>query len=165
MSDFESEHDSDSSDEAAPNKDNRPVSSDGGVPIVRLETEDTTCKLKQGDSNIGAQESSRSKSKDGNNVADLTADFLAELKQAGQKTGRTNNQQDVEPWQLYLQEGEAAASYKYQDPNDGTIYEWDAEKRAWFPKVKNFPQSISSKDSSPSTLITQLPSCNIVQNQ
>jgi HIV Tat-specific factor 1 len=23
----------------------------------------------------------------------------------------------------------------YTDPSDGTVYEWDNEKRAWFPKV------------------------------
>ena len=23
----------------------------------------------------------------------------------------------------------------YVDPTDGTVYEWDEEKRAWFPKV------------------------------
>lgn len=34
---------------------------------------------------------------------------------------------------------EAAAQgpdpYTYTDPNDGTVYEWDHEKRAWFPKI------------------------------
>ena len=23
----------------------------------------------------------------------------------------------------------------YVDPNDGTVYEWDSERRGWFPKV------------------------------
>lgn len=23
----------------------------------------------------------------------------------------------------------------YVDPTDGTVYEWDSEKRGWFPKV------------------------------
>ena len=23
----------------------------------------------------------------------------------------------------------------YTDPSDGTLYEWDAEKKGWFPKV------------------------------
>ncbi len=26
-------------------------------------------------------------------------------------------------------------SYTHTDPNDGTVYEWDGEKRGWFPKV------------------------------
>ena len=26
--------------------------------------------------------------------------------------------------------------YTYTDPNDGTVYEWDQEKQAWFPKVQ-----------------------------
>ena len=25
--------------------------------------------------------------------------------------------------------------YIYTDPNDGTVYEWDEEKQAWFPRV------------------------------
>lgn len=25
--------------------------------------------------------------------------------------------------------------YTYVDPNDGTVYEWDVEKKAWFPKL------------------------------
>ena len=37
------------------------------------------------------------------------------------------------------QDGQQQASEQSQaafvDPNDGTVYEWDSEKRAWFPKV------------------------------
>lgn len=29
----------------------------------------------------------------------------------------------------------AEEGYLYTDPNDGTVYEWDTEKNAWFPKV------------------------------
>ena len=25
----------------------------------------------------------------------------------------------------------------YTDPNDGTVYEWDTEKKGWFPKVSS----------------------------
>ena len=25
--------------------------------------------------------------------------------------------------------------YTYTDPEDGTLYDWDPEKKAWFPKV------------------------------
>lgn len=25
--------------------------------------------------------------------------------------------------------------YSYTDPEDGTVYDWDHEKKAWFPKV------------------------------
>ena len=31
----------------------------------------------------------------------------------------------------------------YVDPSDGTVYEWDAEKRAWFPNVGTLPQGFS----------------------
>ena len=27
------------------------------------------------------------------------------------------------------------AEMTYVDPTDGTVYEWDEQKRAWFPKV------------------------------
>lgn len=29
------------------------------------------------------------------------------------------------------------ASTTYTDPRDGTVYEWDAVKQGWFPKVKH----------------------------
>lgn len=36
--------------------------------------------------------------------------------------------------------GEEGGGATYTDPSDGTVYEWDAEKRAWFPKVQqDFP--------------------------
>ena len=25
----------------------------------------------------------------------------------------------------------------YTDPNDGTVYEWDSQRRGWFPKVND----------------------------
>lgn len=43
--------------------------------------------------------------------------------------------------QLQLEKAEkerqqqASDPYTYVDPNDGTVYEWDHEKRAWFPKI------------------------------
>lgn len=36
--------------------------------------------------------------------------------------------QEVGDWQ-------GINSHIYQDPNDGTIYEWNVEKQAWFPKI------------------------------
>lgn len=46
-------------------------------------------------------------------------DFLEELKEQAKK----NVSGDEEERQTYV------------DPSDGTVYEWDAEKRGWFPKV------------------------------
>lgn len=42
--------------------------------------------------------------------------------------------------QLELEEKEKQRSsgtdpYTYVDPNDGTVYEWDVQKNAWFPKL------------------------------
>lgn len=33
------------------------------------------------------------------------------------------------------QQQQQQAGYTRVDPSDGTVYEWDSEKRAWFPKV------------------------------
>ena len=40
--------------------------------------------------------------------------------------------------QLALEQEEQrkqSQGYLYTDPDDGTVYEWDDEKQAWFPKV------------------------------
>eukprot|EP00116_Pleurobrachia_bachei_P004517 sb/3464779/ len=34
-----------------------------------------------------------------------------------------------------LEKQKTAAGHFYTDPTDGTCYEWDAEKRAWFPRI------------------------------
>jgi RNA recognition motif-containing protein len=34
-----------------------------------------------------------------------------------------------------LAKREVGGSNTYTDPSDGTVYEWDASKRAWFPKI------------------------------
>lgn len=47
-------------------------------------------------------------------------DFLEELKEQAKSAGSRDD------------DDEGAT---YLDPSDGTVYEWDAEKRGWFPKV------------------------------
>lgn len=38
--------------------------------------------------------------------------------------------------QLYGQKpGEGTDPYTFTDPEDGTVYDWDHDKKAWFPKV------------------------------
>lgn len=38
--------------------------------------------------------------------------------------------------ELYGQRNEDGSDpYTYTDPEDGTVYDWDPEKKAWFPKV------------------------------
>jgi len=46
-------------------------------------------------------------------------DFLEELKEQA-KSAESRNEDETQT---------------YVDPSDGTVYEWDAEKRGWFPKV------------------------------
>jgi len=46
--------------------------------------------------------------------------------------------QDELEFQLTMQrteEEKIAAGHYYTDPQDGTVFEWDEEKRAWFPRV------------------------------
>jgi len=45
-------------------------------------------------------------------------------------------QLELEELEKKKKENEGTADpYVYTDPNDGTVYEWNAEKQAWFPKV------------------------------
>ncbi|XP_060911239.1 HIV Tat-specific factor 1 [Labrus mixtus] len=38
--------------------------------------------------------------------------------------------------ELYGQRNESSSDpYTYTDPEDGTVYDWDHEKKAWFPKI------------------------------
>lgn len=57
-------------------------------------------------------------------MADEDEDFEFQLRQQ-QLHSETAGQQS---------EGEQGGA-TYTDPSDGTVYEWDAEKRAWFPKA------------------------------
>lgn len=46
--------------------------------------------------------------------------------------------EEIERKRQEQQQADAAnASTTYVDPTDGTVYEWDFEKNAWFPKVTN----------------------------
>lgn len=39
--------------------------------------------------------------------------------------------------ELYSQTNEDGSNpFTYTDPEDGTVYDWDHEKKAWFPKVR-----------------------------
>ncbi|XP_069468902.1 17S U2 SnRNP complex component HTATSF1 [Ambystoma mexicanum] len=37
--------------------------------------------------------------------------------------------------QLYGEHGQGELLHTFEDPTDGTIYEWDPDKKAWFPKI------------------------------
>lgn len=38
--------------------------------------------------------------------------------------------------ELYGRKNEDGSDpFTYTDPEDGTVYDWDHEKKAWFPKV------------------------------
>lgn len=39
--------------------------------------------------------------------------------------------------ELYAQrKADDSDPYTYTDPEDGTVYDWDHDKKAWFPKVR-----------------------------
>lgn len=41
--------------------------------------------------------------------------------------------------ELYAQRNaDDSDPYTYTDPEDGTVYDWDRDKKAWFPKVGLF---------------------------
>ena len=39
--------------------------------------------------------------------------------------------------QQFQKTQESSDGQTYTDPTDGTVYEWDSQKRAWFPKVND----------------------------
>lgn len=57
-------------------------------------------------------------------MADEDEDFEFQLRQQQLHSQAVDQQPE---------EGQSSATYT--DPNDGTEYEWDPEKRAWFPKA------------------------------
>lgn len=54
------------------------------------------------------------------NVQIMDEDFAYQLR-AEQEVAKTEQQ--------------TKETQTYTDPTDGTVYEWDEDKRAWFPKV------------------------------
>lgn len=44
----------------------------------------------------------------------------------------TTSEKDAAPQGIYSYDGDTAI---YTDPSDGSAYEWDAQKKAWIPKV------------------------------
>lgn len=56
--------------------------------------------------------------------------------------GSNSNKEFVEQLrlqELYGQRNEDGSDpYTYTDPEDGTVYDWDHDKKAWFPKVWTF---------------------------
>ena len=72
----------------------------------------------------------------GDQNVENTAQFLRELKEQAAKA-----------------ETEETPSNTYTDA-DGTVFEWDAEKRAWFPKVQIITH-VNSSSTAQSTLNIQ----------
>lgn len=56
-------------------------------------------------------------------TSDANADFYEQL-QMEQLYGKTKDGKN-----------DCSDPYHYVDPSDGTVYEWDHEKKAWFPKI------------------------------
>lgn len=55
---------------------------------------------------------------------------------SGDSDGNKEFHEQLRLQQLYEQRREGGEDpHTYVDPEDGTVYDWDHEKRAWFPKV------------------------------
>lgn len=61
-----------------------------------------------------------------------TGDIVSELRM---QAVEPMNDASKPEWQQYLEQSQDSGAYTYTDPNDGTVYQWDEEKRAWFPKI------------------------------
>ncbi|XP_058646256.1 HIV Tat-specific factor 1 [Onychostoma macrolepis] len=57
---------------------------------------------------------------------------------SGDSDGNKEFHEQLRLQQLYGQRRESGEDpYTFVDPEDGTVYDWDHEKRAWFPKVND----------------------------
>lgn len=61
-------------------------------------------------------------------------DFVDELKNTATKSTSSDEQPE---WMKYLQQSEETGSYTYTDQKDGMVYEWDATKKGWIPKIND----------------------------
>ena len=68
-------------------------------------------------------------------AAKESKELIDELKQQSAALQATKEEENDESKNNGKSEG---GSRVYTDPNDGTQYEWDENKRAWFPKVISF---------------------------
>jgi len=110
MSDI-SEHDSDSDTEIEKRK-----SSNASVPS-------TTALC----SEANANESTTTSTSGGN--------IVEELKKQASAEAASSAASDQPEWQKYLAQNTETGAYTYTDTQDGTVYEWDAVKKGWIPKI------------------------------
>ncbi|XP_056141237.1 HIV Tat-specific factor 1 [Lampris incognitus] len=58
------------------------------------------------------------------------------MKMSGESGGNKEFMEQLRMQQLYGQRSEDGSDpYTYTDPEDGTVYDWDHDKKAWFPKI------------------------------
>ncbi|KAI4882154.1 hypothetical protein NFI96_004388 [Prochilodus magdalenae] len=61
---------------------------------------------------------------------------LTHLTMSGHPDGNKEFHEQLRLQELYGQKREDGADpYTYVDPEDGTVYDWDHDKKAWFPKI------------------------------
>lgn len=55
---------------------------------------------------------------------------------SGNSVGNKEFEEQLRLQQLYGQkQGDGTDPYTFTDPEDGTVYDWDHDKKAWFPKI------------------------------
>ncbi|CAB1445203.1 unnamed protein product [Pleuronectes platessa] len=61
---------------------------------------------------------------------------VSALKMSGPSDANKEFMEQLRQQELYGQKAAAGPDpYTYTDPEDGTLYDWDPEKKAWFPKI------------------------------
>lgn len=67
---------------------------------------------------------------------------------SGESNANKEFEEQLRMQKLYDKRNEDGSDpFTYTDPEDGTVYDWDQEKKAWFPKVWTscLPQVLVSK--------------------
>lgn len=56
---------------------------------------------------------------------------------SGESEANKEFEEQLRLQKLYGQRNDDGSDpFTYTDPEDGTVYDWDHEKKAWFPKVR-----------------------------
>lgn len=61
--------------------------------------------------------------------------IVDELKQQVTASTAASSAEEQPDWVKYLEQNSDTGAYTYTDQTDGTVYEWDAAKKGWIPKI------------------------------
>ena len=74
---------------------------------------------------------------DSSNITENSSstNIVEELKQQANATETASASEEQPDWVKYLEQNSDTGAYTYTDQTDGTVYEWDATKKGWIPKI------------------------------